>query len=68
MLQTSAGSVRYDERFDLESFGVEGWWTSQHAGVQYLNFGDAYVPTIVVRSFTTGYACSLARGGWSAYA
>jgi hypothetical protein len=55
-----------DERFALGSCGVEGWITGTQNGVQYLNFGDPYVPTLVVRTYGHNYRCSV--GGWASYA
>ena len=57
-----------DEKFKLDSFGVEGWATSTQSGVQYLNFGDTYSPTIVVRCTRSGCRVSYAAGGWGPYA
>lgn len=58
-----------DEKFDLQSFGVEGW--SNDVGsrsVQYLNFGDTYLPTIVAVSSRSGARIHYAAGGWGPYA
>lgn len=58
-----------EEKFGLESFGVEGWADSVGSkGVQYLNFGDPYSPTIVVRSWPHHCLVSFAGGGWEPYA
>lgn len=56
-----------DRHFGLNSFGVEGWSTSMRNGIQYLNFGDTYDPTIVARSSSSGVTFILARGGWGSY-
>lgn len=52
-----------DERFALASFGVEGWAKSPQTGVQYLNYGDPYDATIVVRSNATRATVHVAVGG-----
>ena len=57
-----------DKKFDLGSFGVEGWAKSPSVGYQYLNYGDSYDPTIIVRSNRTGARVSVALGGWASYA
>lgn len=58
-----------EEKFGLESFGVEGWADGVGAkGVQYLNFGDPYSPTIIVRSWRHHCLVSFAGGGWEPYA
>jgi hypothetical protein len=57
-----------DEKFDLGSFGVEGWAKSPSVGYQYLNYGDSYDPTIIVRSNRTEARVSVALGGWASYA
>lgn len=57
-----------DEKFKLGSYGVEGWAKSPSRGYQYLNYGDPYDSTIVVRSNPTRAAVFVALGGWAAYA
>lgn len=58
-----------DKNFDLNSFGVEGWTDSVgRSGVQYLNFGDPYESTIVVRSSPHSHSVHVAMGGWASYA
>jgi hypothetical protein len=57
-----------DEKFGLGSFGVEGWAKSPSIGYQYLNYGDSYDPTIVVRSNPTRATVFVALGGWASYA
>ncbi|HSX23309.1 MAG TPA: hypothetical protein VLE97_11100 [Gaiellaceae bacterium] len=57
-----------DEKFALGSYGVEGWSKSPRFGYQYLNYGDPYDPTIVVRSNPTRATVIVALGGWASYA
>lgn len=57
-----------DQKFGLGSFGVEGWAKSPSIGYQYLNYGDSYDPTIVVRSNRTQATVIVALGGWASYA
>ncbi len=57
-----------DEKFKLGSFGVEGWAKSPSLGYQYLNYGDPYDATIVVRSNPTRATVHVALGGWASYA
>ena len=57
-----------DEKFKLGSFGVEGWAKSSSLGYQYLNYGDPYDATIVVRSGPHQAAVFVALGGWASYA
>lgn len=57
-----------DEKFKLGSYGVEGWAKSPSRGYQYLNYGDSYDPTIVVRSNPTQATVFVALGGWASYA
>jgi hypothetical protein len=57
-----------DEKFKLGSFGVEGWAKSPSTGYQYLNYGDPYDSTIVVRSNPTRATVIVALGGWASYA
>jgi hypothetical protein len=57
-----------DKKFGLGSFGVEGWAKSPSIGYQYLNYGDSYDPTIVVRSNPTRATVFVALGGWASYA
>ena len=57
-----------DEKFQLGSFGVEGWAKSPSRGYQYLNYGDPYDATIVVRSNPTQSTVHVALGGWAPYA
>ena len=40
-----------DEKFGLESFGVEGWCDDTGSGgCEYLNMGDSYTLTIYVKT------------------
>lgn len=48
-----------EKRFNLGTFGVEGFSLSPDSGVQYLNAGDTYARTILFRS------ASLNVGRWS---
>lgn len=57
-----------DTWFALDSFGVEGWATSTETGVEYLNFGDSYHPTVLVRTRRDGVSFHFARGGWAEFA
>lgn len=57
-----------DEKFSLGSFGVEGWANDTRSGVQYLNFGDTYSPTLVVCCTRYTWRCHVAMGGWGPYA
>lgn len=58
-----------DKKFDLRSYGVEGWSDkSVRTGVQYLNYGDPYEATIVIRSSPNHYCVHIALGGWGPYA
>jgi hypothetical protein len=57
-----------DEKFQLGSHGVEGWSKSSSLGYQYLNYGDPYDATIVVRSNPTRATVIVALGGWATYA
>lgn len=60
-----------EEKFDLGTFGVEGWSTSVagHSGVSYLNTGDSYGRTLVARTSTRGWRrWSVHVGCWAAYA
>jgi hypothetical protein len=57
-----------DEKFNLGSYGVEGWAKSPSRGYQYLNYGDPYDATIVVRSNPTQATVFVALGGWATYA
>jgi hypothetical protein len=57
-----------DAKFALGSFGVEGWAKSPNLGYQYLNFGDSYAPTIVIRSNAITAMVFVAMGGYAAYA
>jgi hypothetical protein len=57
-----------DEKFGLRSFGVEGWAKSPSTGYQYLNYGDPYDPTIVIRSTPTRATVYVAMGGWASFA
>lgn len=57
-----------DDKFGLGSYGVEGWAKSPRLGYQYLNYGDPYDPTIVVRSNPTQATVFVALGGWASYA
>lgn len=57
-----------DEKFGLDSYGVEGWAISTTKGVSYLNFGDSYDPTIVVETSSSGARFILAMGGWADFA
>jgi hypothetical protein len=57
-----------DTKFGLGSYGVEGWAKSPSIGYQYLNYGDSYDPTIVVRSNASKATVIVAMGGWASYA
>ena len=57
-----------DKKFQLGSYGVEGWAKSPSLGYQYLNYGDTYDPTIVIRSNPTRATVIVALGGWGSYA
>lgn len=57
-----------DAKFKLGSFGVEGWAKSPSLGYQYLNYGDPYDATIVIRSNPTRATVIVALGGWASYA
>lgn len=57
-----------NQKFGLGSYGVEGWAKSPHLGYQYLNYGDPYDATIVVRSNPTRATVIVALGGWASYA
>jgi hypothetical protein len=57
-----------DKKFKLESFGVEGWAKTPSIGYQYLNYGDPYDATIVVRSSPTRATVHVALSGWAPYA
>jgi len=57
-----------DAKFKLGSFGVEGWAKSPSRGYQYLNYGDPYDSTIVVRANPTKATVFVALGGWASYA
>lgn|SRR5512135_1373533 len=57
-----------DKKFNLGSYGVEGWSKSPRFGYQYLNYGDPYDATIVVRSNPTRATVIVALGGWASYA
>jgi hypothetical protein len=54
------------EKFKLADCGVEGWtYGIGRTGVQYLNYGDSYTPTIYVRSNETGASFCFGRNGWA---
>lgn len=60
-----------NRKFNLESFGVEGWASKEdggRTGVSYLNYGDPYYPTIGLRSWPNKFTVGYAGGGWSSYA
>lgn len=57
-----------DQRFALQSCGVEGHAFTPSRGFQYLNYGDPYDPTIVIVTTRTAARVYLARGGWAPYA
>lgn len=57
-----------DKKFALNSYGVEGWANSPSVGFEYLNYGDPYDSTIVVRSNPTRATVHVALGGWASYA
>jgi hypothetical protein len=57
-----------DKKFNLGSYGVEGWAKSPSLGYPYLNYGDPYDATIVVRSNPTKATVFVALGGWASYA
>lgn len=55
------------ERFDLGTFGVEGWSDdSGRKGVSYLNAGDSYAMTIVC--LTDVGSCQFRIGCWADFA
>lgn len=56
-----------ETRFGLASNGVGGWArdVGGRRGVQYLNYGDPYTPTIVALSTPTSVRFVLASGGWA---
>lgn len=58
------------EKFQLEDHGVEGWSTSVSGktGVQYLNYGDPYISTLMVHSRPDGVRFHVAQGGWADHA
>jgi hypothetical protein len=58
-----------DVKFKLGSFGVEGWSNETGSGgVQYLNYGDPYEPTIVIRTSPHAASVHVAMNGWAPYA
>ena len=57
-----------DEKFNLGSFGVEGWAKSPSRGYAYLNYGSPHDSTIVIRSNPTQATVIVAMGGWEPYA
>lgn len=48
-----------EKRFDLGTFGVEGFAINSDAGLQYLNTGDTYARTILFRASSCNF------GRWS---
>lgn len=61
--------VEADKKFALGSYGVEGWSdVTGRSGVQYLNYGGPYEPTIVVRTSPNRFSVHVAMGGWASYA
>jgi hypothetical protein len=58
-----------DKRFSLGSYGVEGWSSEDgRRGVDYLNYGDPYEATLLIRSKPYSYRVVVAPGGWGPYA
>lgn len=56
-------------RFELGDFGVEGWATSDgRTGVSYLNFGDTYAASLIVRTTAQQASFRYSPGGWGGYA
>lgn len=56
-------------RYKLADYGVEGWaHNCGRTGVQYLNYGDPYIPTIYVRSGPSHASFYFGRGGWASAA
>lgn len=45
--------VAAEHHFDLPTYGVEGWAVDSRHGVSYLNTGDLYDLTVVLRSSPT---------------
>lgn len=57
------------KRYKLADYGVEGWaHEGGRTGVQYLNYGDPYAPTIYVRSGPSSASFHFSRNGWSSAA
>lgn len=59
-----------DNKFELGSMGVEGFTRQENMrrGVQYLNYGDPYLSTIVVTTGPYNARFTCAVGGWASYA
>lgn len=57
-----------DKKFALESFGAEGWADEANGrydtGVNYLNFGDTYTPTVAVTTTRNSCTFRFLGGGW----
>ncbi len=57
------------KRYKLADYGVEGWAHNfGRTGVQYLNYGDPYTPTIYVRSGPYSASFYFSRNGWASAA
>lgn len=56
-------------RYKLADYGVEGWADpGGRTGIQYLNYGDPYVPTIYVRGGSRSATFHFGRGVWASLA
>jgi hypothetical protein len=56
-------------RFHLDAYGVDGWSSEDgRRGVDYLNYGDPYEATLLIRSWPSSYRVEVAPGGWGPYA
>lgn len=54
------------EKYKLADSGVEGWTSAcGRAGVQYLNYGDPYAPTIYVHSSPSSASFHYSASGWA---
>jgi len=57
------------KKFNLDDYGVAGFCdTMGHAGVNYLNFGDSYTPTLCALTRGEKARFTVAWGGWATYA
>jgi hypothetical protein len=58
-----------EARYDLGTFGPEGWCDEVgENGVAYLNTGDPYTPTILVKTSRFCWRVSVAMGGYAGFA